>query len=88
MNPADSFDFIIAGAGGVSDHCTVGDRARVAASSTVIGDVPAGATYSGYPARPHREFLRAQGMLRRLTPLVKDLEILVDERRHRVQTND
>jgi UDP-3-O-[3-hydroxymyristoyl] glucosamine N-acyltransferase len=54
----------------------------------VIGDVPDGATVSGYPARPHREFLRAQGMLRRLTPLVKDLEILVDERRHRGQTND
>jgi UDP-3-O-[3-hydroxymyristoyl] glucosamine N-acyltransferase len=81
-------DVIIAGAGGVSDHCTLGNRVRVGASSTVIGDVPDGATVSGYPARPHREFLRAQGMLRRLTPLVKDLEILVDERRHRGQTND
>ena len=81
-------DVIIAGAGGVSDHCTLGNRVRVAASSTVIGDVPEGATYSGYPARPHREFLRAQAMLRRLTPLAKDLEILVQERRHRGQTND
>ena len=81
-------DVIIAGAGGVSDHCTVGDRARVAASSTVIGDVPSGATYSGYPARPHREFLRAQGTLRRLTPLVKELENLVQERKQRGPTND
>lgn len=81
-------DVIVAGRGGVSDHCTLGNRVRVAASSTVIGDVPDGATYSGYPARPHREFLRAQAMLRRLTPLVKDLEILVQERKHRGQTND
>jgi UDP-3-O-[3-hydroxymyristoyl] glucosamine N-acyltransferase len=81
-------EVIIAGAGGVSDHCNVGDRARVAASSTVIGDVPDGATYSGYPARPHREFLRSQATLRRLSPLAKDLENLVHERKHRAQTND
>lgn len=81
-------DVIVAGAGGVSDHCTLGDRVRVAASSTVIGDVPDGATYSGYPARPHREFLRAQGALHRLAPLAKDLEILVQERKQRGKTND
>lgn len=81
-------EVIIAGAGGVSDHCNVGNRVRVAASSTVIGDVADGETYSGYPARPHREFLRAQAMLRRLTPLTRDLEILVNERRQRGQTND
>jgi UDP-3-O-[3-hydroxymyristoyl] glucosamine N-acyltransferase len=81
-------DVIIAGAGGVSDHCTIGNRVRVAASSTVIGDVPEGATYGGYPARPHREFLRAQATLRRLSPLTKELEILVHERKQRAQTND
>jgi UDP-3-O-[3-hydroxymyristoyl] glucosamine N-acyltransferase len=81
-------EVIIAGAGGVSDHCNVGNRVRVAASSTVIGDVPDGETYSGYPARPHREFLRSQATLRRLSPLAKDLENLVHERKHRAQKND
>lgn len=81
-------EVIIAGGGGVADHCEIGDGARVSARSTIIGDVPAGATYGGYPARPHREFLRAQAALGRLSPLVKELENLVSERKHRAQTND
>ncbi len=32
---------------------------------------------TGYPARQHREFLRAQAALYRLTALVDDLEALV-----------
>jgi UDP-3-O-[3-hydroxymyristoyl] glucosamine N-acyltransferase len=32
---------------------------------------------SGYPARPHREFLRAQAALYRLTAIVDELEDLV-----------
>ena len=38
---------------------------------------PAGATVSGYPARAHREFLRAQGALYRFALIVDDLEALV-----------
>ncbi|MEO8294068.1 MAG: UDP-3-O-(3-hydroxymyristoyl)glucosamine N-acyltransferase [Gemmatimonadota bacterium] len=79
---------IIAGGGGVSDHCEIGDNVRLSARSTIIGNVPSGATYGGYPARPHREFLRAQAALGRLAPLVKDLENLVSERKQRAQTND
>jgi len=48
--------------------------ARVAAQGGVIGDVPAGATVSGYPARNHRDVLRQSAALRRLTPLVQRLE--------------
>ncbi|MEO8199360.1 MAG: UDP-3-O-(3-hydroxymyristoyl)glucosamine N-acyltransferase [Gemmatimonadota bacterium] len=81
-------EVIIAGGGGVSDHCEIGDRVRLSARSTIIGDVPAGSTFGGYPARPHREFLRAQAALNRLSPLVKELEILAHERKHRGQTND
>jgi len=43
----------------------------------VIGDIEPGATVSGYPARTHREFLRAQGALYRLAHIVDDLEALV-----------
>ena len=39
----------------------------------LLGDVPAGAVYSGYPARPHQEALRAQAALFRLPELLKRL---------------
>ena len=63
----------IAGSARVEDGCdprgTGGRRAgtsrsaqarAIAAQAGVFGDVPAGETWSGYPARPHRESLRAQ----------------------------
>jgi UDP-3-O-[3-hydroxymyristoyl] glucosamine N-acyltransferase len=40
----------------------------------VIGDIPPGATVSGYPARDHRAVLRQTAALARLAPLVDDLE--------------
>jgi UDP-3-O-[3-hydroxymyristoyl] glucosamine N-acyltransferase len=48
----------------------------VAAKAGVFGDVPAGQVYSGYPARPHREALRAQAALARLPKLVERLRAL------------
>jgi UDP-3-O-[3-hydroxymyristoyl] glucosamine N-acyltransferase len=65
---------VLAGQAGIADHVTVGRGAVVAAQGGVIGAVPAGATVSGYPARPHREVLREAAALRRLAPLVGDLE--------------
>jgi UDP-3-O-[3-hydroxymyristoyl] glucosamine N-acyltransferase len=70
---------VVAGHSTLVDHVTVGDRARIGARSFVIGDVPGGADVSGQPARPHRETLRAQAALRRLEPLIRDLERLVSE---------
>ena len=43
----------------------------------MIGDIEPGATVSGYPARSHGEFLRAQGALYRLVLVVDELEALV-----------
>jgi UDP-3-O-[3-hydroxymyristoyl] glucosamine N-acyltransferase len=70
-------DVIIAGQSGISDHLTVGRGARLLVQSGTIADVPAEATMSGYPARPHREYLRAQAALYRLAKIVDDLEALV-----------
>jgi len=70
-------DVILAGQSGVSDHLTVGKGARVLVQSGLIGDVPAGATVSGFPARNHRELLRAQATLYRLADIIHDLEALV-----------
>lgn len=61
---------------GVSGHLTIGDGATVAAQAGVFGDLPGGAVYSGYPARPHKESLRAQAGLFRLPRLVRRIQAL------------
>ena len=83
-------DVVIAGGVGVADHVTIGDRAVIGAKSVVFGpgQVETGAVVSGYPARPHRAFLRAQAALYRLPALVDDLEALVAERRAGAPTDD
>jgi UDP-3-O-[3-hydroxymyristoyl] glucosamine N-acyltransferase len=68
---------IIAGQAGIAGHHTIFAGARVAAQAGVFGDVPAGETWSGYPARPHREALRAQAALFKLPALLRGLERLV-----------
>ncbi len=70
-------DVFLAGQAGLADHVTIGRGARVTVQGGVIGDIDPGATVSGYPARNHREFLRAQGALYRLAQIVDDLEALV-----------
>jgi len=70
-------DVFLGGQAGVSDHLTIGNRVRVTVQGGVIGDLPDDATVSGYPARNHREYLRAQAALYRLTTIVDDLEALV-----------
>lgn len=46
------------GKAGIGDHIRIGDGARVAAGAGVLADIPAGETWSGYPAKPIRQFLR------------------------------
>ncbi len=57
-------DGVLLGGGvGIADHVTIGHGARLAAGSGVMRDVPPGATWSGYPARPLREFFRESATL-------------------------
>lgn len=67
---------VFGGQAGVSGHLNVGSGARIAAQAGVISDVPDGATYSGYPARPHREALRAQAFAFRGPELLRRLQRL------------
>lgn len=67
---------ILAGHSGCADHVVVGDDVRVAAQSVVINDIESGMTVNGYPARPHREFLRAIAAMYRLAPHARTLETL------------
>lgn len=72
---------ILAGQAGLAGHITVGKGARVGAQAGVFGDVPAEETWSGYPARPHKEALRAQATLFRLSGFMKTLERLIERER-------
>jgi UDP-3-O-[3-hydroxymyristoyl] glucosamine N-acyltransferase len=70
---------LMGGQVGLVDHLEVGDEAVLIAQSGVIGDVPAGATLSGYPARPHREVLKAAAEMRGLDRLKERLKRLEEE---------
>ena len=67
---------LLGGQAGISGHLEIGAGARVAAQGGVIGDIPAGTTVSGYPARDHREYLRAMGMVFKLPETVKRMKEL------------
>lgn len=67
---------VLGGQAGIGGHVHIGDGAQIAGQAGVFGDVPAGAVYSGYPARPHKEALRAQAALFRLPNLLKRLKAL------------
>jgi UDP-3-O-[3-hydroxymyristoyl] glucosamine N-acyltransferase len=57
---------MLGGQVGIADHLTIGAGARLGARSGVITDVPAGAQWGGFPARPFREWLRAEAVVGRM----------------------
>lgn len=56
----------IGGQVGMAGHVHIGDGCRIGAQSGVHGDLEAGGTYAGYPAIPHRDWLRLSAVLPRL----------------------
>lgn len=68
---------VIGGQAGLGGHTRIGARARIGAQAGVVGDVPAGETWSGYPARPHREAMRAYAALFKLPGLLRRVEKLL-----------
>jgi UDP-3-O-[3-hydroxymyristoyl] glucosamine N-acyltransferase len=69
---------VLAGQAGIAGHITIGAGARIAAQAGVFGDVPAGETWSGYPARPHADSLRAQAASFKLPSMLRRLERLLE----------
>jgi UDP-3-O-[3-hydroxymyristoyl] glucosamine N-acyltransferase len=60
-------DFVmVGGQGGLAGHLHVGSRARIAAKSGIMRDIPAGETVCGSPAVPLAEFMRQTAVLKRL----------------------
>ncbi len=71
---------VIAGQSGAAGHLKIGDRAMVGAATAVYKDVAEGQFVTGVPARPHREWLKANANLQRLDRLrqkVRELEATV-----------
>jgi UDP-3-O-[3-hydroxymyristoyl] glucosamine N-acyltransferase len=56
---------ILGGQVGIADHVTIGEGAAITAKSGVIGDIPAGERWMGYPAMPGRSYLRPFAQSRR-----------------------
>jgi UDP-3-O-[3-hydroxymyristoyl] glucosamine N-acyltransferase len=68
---------IFAGQAGIGGHINIGDGARIAGQAGVFGDVPPGESWSGYPARPHKESLRALAATFKLAGMIRGLEKLL-----------
>ncbi len=70
------------GQSGAINAVEIGDGAKITVQSGVIGDLEPGGTYSGFPARPHRDTMRGYGLIARLPDLadrVKRLERAVED---------
>ncbi|HWR44337.1 UDP-3-O-(3-hydroxymyristoyl)glucosamine N-acyltransferase [Sporomusa sp.] len=65
-----------AGQSGSAGHLTIGDNCVFAARSAPINDIPANSFYAGFPARPHKEWLRSEAAIGRLPDLIKKIREL------------
>ncbi len=65
---------VLAGQVGVAGHLTIGARATITAQAGVIGDVPAGETWGGFPARPAKEAMRGYAALSKLPEFMRRVE--------------
>ena len=66
----------IAGQVGTSGHLTIGDNVIVAGRAGVTNDLAPNAAYAGFPAIPHREWLKQQAHISRLPDLVDKVKKL------------
>jgi UDP-3-O-[3-hydroxymyristoyl] glucosamine N-acyltransferase len=67
---------ILTGQVGLAGQMEIGANTMVGAKSGVSGSLPANGMYSGIPAIPHREWLRAMGTVPRLPEMRKALNSL------------
>ena len=70
---------ILAGQVGAAGHLVIGDGATITAQSGVPNDVPAGATFSGYPAMDNLSWRKSVAMFNRLPELQKEVRSLREE---------
>lgn len=71
-----------AGQSGCNGHITIVDNCVFAARSAPIGDITSPGFYAGFPARPHREWLRSEAGVHKIGDLLKkvrDMEKRLNE---------
>lgn len=74
-------EVIMSGRVGISDHLNIGDKAILGPGSGVTKSVPPGQIVTGYPAIPHRTWLKSSGIIPRLPQMrdkVRELEKKVE----------
>jgi UDP-3-O-[3-hydroxymyristoyl] glucosamine N-acyltransferase len=79
-------EVIIGGQVGIIDHIDVGDRVMIGPQSGIAKPIAAGEVVSGYPAMPHRLWLKASAMVPKLPELVqrvRQLERRIEEMEQR-----
>ena len=64
----------VGGQVGVAGHLNIGDGVQLAAKSGVIGDLQAGQAYAGFPAIPHRSWLKMSALMGKLPEMWKLLK--------------
>ena len=67
---------ILAGQVGIANQATIGDGAIATAKAGIHGDVAPGEIVTGIPALPHRVFLKASAVYRRLPEMYNTLQRL------------
>ncbi|MBN1574367.1 MAG: UDP-3-O-(3-hydroxymyristoyl)glucosamine N-acyltransferase [Deltaproteobacteria bacterium] len=70
---------ILSGQAGLVGHISIGDGVIVTAKTGIPKDIPAGQVVSGYPAMPHKKWLKAMGAVSKLPEMRKELERLKKE---------
>jgi len=81
----------LAGQVGIVGHIDIGDDARVGAQGGVTKSIPAGESYSGYPAMPHSKAQRVYASMRGLPEalrLVRRLEQRLSEVERRLKQKE
>ena len=64
---------VVGGHSAISGHLNLGDRVTVAGHSAVINNQDDGVVVAGFPAFPHKQWLRASAAFQRLPGLVKEI---------------
>jgi UDP-3-O-[3-hydroxymyristoyl] glucosamine N-acyltransferase len=70
---------ILAGQSGIANQAVIGDGATLSAKAGAYGDIPAGEIYSGYPAIPHKAYLKSAGIFGRLPEMYQNIKELKKE---------
>jgi len=64
----------IGGQVGTAGHLKIGDGCQLAARTGVVSDLDAGGTYGGFPAMPHRTWLKTSALVMRLPEIWKKMK--------------